>query len=154
MPGDSCIAQLLSIIHEIQTAFGNNPTVDVRGVSLDNSNAFDKVWHIRLLFKLKAYGVDGEVLSLLENYLENRNQRVFLNGQTSEWREINSRVPKGSVSGPLLFLIYINDLPNGITPICKIFADDISLFSKVLDVNESTKKLILDLEKINEWAFQ
>ena len=153
MPGDSCIAQLLSIIHETQTAFGNNPAVDVRGVSLDISNAFDKVWHIRLLFKLKAYGVDGEVLCLLENYLENRNQRVFLNGQTSEWREINSRVPKGSVSGPLLFLIYINDLPNGITPICKIFADDISLFSKVLDVNESTKKLILDLEKINEWAF-
>ena len=56
--------------------------------------------------------------------------------------------------GPLLFLIYINDLPDGITSICKIFADDTSLFSKVLDVNESTKKLNLDLEKISEWAFQ
>ena len=69
---DSCIAQLLSIIHEIQTAFDNNPAVDVRGVFLDISKAFDKVWHIGLLFKLKAYGVDGELLSLLENYLENR----------------------------------------------------------------------------------
>ena len=103
---------------------------------------------------LKAYDVDGELLYLLENYLENRKQRVVLNGQTSEWREINSGVPQGSVLGPLLFLIYINDLPDGITSICKIFADDTSLFSKVLDVNESTKKLNLDLEKISEWAFQ
>ena len=68
LPGDSCIAQLLSIIHEIQTAFDNNPADDVRGVFLDISKAFDKVWHIGLLFKLKAYGVDGELLSLLENY--------------------------------------------------------------------------------------
>ena len=73
---DSCIAQLLSIIHEIQTAFDKNPTVDVRGVFLDLSKAFDKVWHDRIIFKLKAYGVEGELLSLLKNYLENREQRV------------------------------------------------------------------------------
>ena len=151
---DSCIAQLLSIIHEIQTAFDNNPAVDVRGVFFDISKAFDKVWHIGLLFKLNAYGVDGEFLSLLEKYLENRTQIVVLNGQTSEWKEINSGVPQGSVLGPFLFLIYINDLPDGITSICKIFADDTSLLLKVLDVNKSTKKLNLDLEKISEWAFQ
>ena len=138
----------------MQTAFDNNPADDVRGVFLDISKAFDKVWHIGLLFKLKAYGVDGELLSLLENYLENRKQRVVLNGQNSEWREINSGVPQGSVLEPLVFLIYINDLPDGITSICKIFAYDTSLFSKVLDVNESTKKLNLDLEKTSEWAFQ
>ena len=146
--------QLLSIRHEIQTAFDNNPADNVRGVFLDISKAFDKVWHIGLLFKLKAYGIDGELLSLLENYLENRKRRVVLNGQNSEWREINSGVPQGSVLGPLLFLIYINDLPDGITSISKIFADDTSVFSKILDVNESTKKLNLDLEKISEWAFQ
>ena len=84
LPGDSCIAQLLSIIHEIQTAFDNNPTVDVKGVFPDISKAFDKVWYIGLLFKLKAYGVDGELLSLLENYLENCKQKVVLNDQTSE----------------------------------------------------------------------
>ena len=76
LPGDSCIAQLLSLIHEIQTAFDENPTVDVRGVFLDLSKAFDKVWHDGIIFKLKAYGVESELLSLLKSYLESREQRV------------------------------------------------------------------------------
>ena len=88
LPGDSCIAQLLSIILEIETAFDENPTVDLRGVFLDTSKAFDTVWHDGI--KLKAYGVEGELLSLLKNYLENREQRVVLNCQTSEWRKIMS----------------------------------------------------------------
>ena len=154
LPGDSCIAQLLSIIHEIQNAFDENPACDVRGVFLDISKAFDKVWHDGLLYKLKTYGIDGQLLSLLENYLENREQRVVLNGQTSEWRKIRSGVPQGSVLGPLLFLIYINDLPDGISSLCKIFADDTSLFSKVIDINESANNLNSDLEKITEWAHQ
>ena len=132
LPGDSCIAQLLSITHEIQTVFDENPTVDVRGVFLDISKPFDKVWHDGIVFKLKSDGVEGELLSLLKNYLENREQRVVLNGQTSEWRKIMSGVLQGSVLGPLLFLIYINDLPDEINSLCKIFADDTSLFFKGL----------------------
>ena len=154
LPGDSCIAQLLSIIHEIQTAFDENPTVDVRGVFLDLSKAFDKVWHDGIIFRLKAYGVEGELLSLLKNYLENREQRVVLNGQTSEWRKIMSGIPQGSVLGPLLFLIYINDLPDGINSLYKIFADDTSLFSKVYDIHKSASNLNDDLEKISYWAYQ
>ena len=145
---------MLSIIHEIQTAFDENPSVDARGIFLDISKAFDKVWHEGLLYKLETYGIEGQLLSLLKNYLENREQRVVLNGQTSDWKKINSGVPQGSVLGPLLFLIYINDLPDGITSICKIFADDTSLFSKVLDINESANKLNTDLEKITKWAHQ
>ena len=99
--GGSCIAQLLLTIHEMQTTFDENPTVDVRGVFLDISKAFDKVWHDGLIFKLKSYGVEGELLLLLKNYLHNREQRVVLNGQTSEWKRIYSKVPQGSVLGLL-----------------------------------------------------
>ena len=75
---------MLSIIHEIQTAFDENSTVDMRGIFLHISKAFDKVWHDGIIFKLKAYDVKGELLSLLKNYLKNREQRVVLNGQTFE----------------------------------------------------------------------
>ena len=105
-----CIAQLLAIIHEIQTNFDSNAPADVGGVFLDISKAFDEVWHIGLLFRLKSYGVEGEVLSLLKCYLSNREQRAVLNGQTSDWRKINSGVPQGSVLGPLLFLSYLTKL--------------------------------------------
>ena len=84
LPVDSCIVQLLLTLHEIQTVFDENTTGDVTGVSLDIPNRFDKVWHESLIFKLKAYGIEGELLSLLENNLQNLEQRVALNGQTSE----------------------------------------------------------------------
>ena len=124
------------------------------GVFLDIYKAFDTVWHDGLLYKLKAYGVQGELLSRLRNYLQKRKQRVVLNGQTSEWRDIISGVPQGSVLGPLLFLIYINDLPGSLTSLCKIFADDTSLFSKVHGINKSANELNGDLEKISRWGYQ
>ena len=126
----------------------------MRGVFLDISKAFDKVWHSGLLFKLQAYGVEGQLLALLKAYLHDRQQRVVLNAQTPDWRKVNSGVPQGSVLGPLLFLIFINDLPDGITSLCKIFADDTSLFSKVYDIDISAKELNSDLENISKWAFQ
>ena len=97
--------------------------------------------HSCLLLKLQAYGVEGQLLALLKDYLHNRKQRVVLNGQTSDWRKINYGVPKGSVLGPTLRLIFINDLPDGITSICKIFADDTFLFSKVYDIDISAREL-------------
>ena len=70
MPGDSCVAQLLSITHEIYNSFDYNQSVDIRGVFLDISKAFDKVWHDGLIFKLQMYGIDGKLLKLLKSYLK------------------------------------------------------------------------------------
>ena len=78
----------------------------------------------------------------------------MLNGQTSDWRKINSGVPQGSLLGPLLFLIYINNLSEGIISICKIFADDTSLFSKVYNTVNSENTLNTDLKSITNWAYQ
>ena len=117
------------------------------------SKAFDKVWHEGLLYKLKSMGISGEFYDLLENYLSGRLQRVILNGQTSSWRPILAGVPQGSILGPLLFLIYINDLPNKLKSNAKLFADDTSLFTIVKDENESANVLNNDLSLISEWAF-
>ena len=112
------------------------------------------VWYDGLLFKLKTYGVEGDLLLRLKSYLKSRKQKVVLNGQTTEWRKLISGVPQGSVLGPLLFLIYINDLPDDKTLICQIFADDTSLFSKVQDINRSANELNCNLEKVSNWAYQ
>ena len=152
-PSDSCVNQLLSITHEIFEAFDCNRTLEVRSVFLDISKAFDKVWHEGLLYKLKSMGISGELIKLLENYLSNRLQRVVLNGQTSPWRPVLAGVPQGSILGPLLFLIYINDLPNRLKSNAKLFADDTSLFTIVKDKNESANILNNDLSLISRWAY-
>ena len=90
----------------------------------------------------------------MENYLTNRQQRVILNGQSSSRLDINAGVPQGSVLGPLLFLIYINDLSDNLISVSKLFADDTSIFSTVLDINKSSEDLNKDLNTIKEWAFQ
>ena len=98
-------------------------------------------------------GVEDDLFLLHKNCLENQEQRVVLNGQTSEWIKM-SGISQGSVIGLVLFLIYINDLPDGINSLCKIFADDTSLLSKVYDIHKSASKPNDDLEKISYWAYQ
>ena len=118
----------------------HSPT-NMRGTFLEISKAFDKVWHEGLIFKLKTYGVEGNLLKLLENYLTDHQQRVVLNSRTSSWQNGHTGVSQESVLGPLLFLIYLNDLPDGLTSMCKMFADDTSLLSKVIDQNNSNFQL-------------
>ena len=130
-----------------------NPSLEVRSVFLDISKAFDKVWHEGLIYKIKSMGISGEILNLLENYLSDRYQRVALNGQTSSWTPVLAGVPQGSISGPLLFLIYINDLPNELQSNAKLFADDTSLFAVTNDKNVCANILNNDLLAISKWAF-
>ena len=96
-------------------SFDCNPSVDVRGTFLDISKTFDKVWHDGLIYKLKSYGVENKLLNLIQNHLKNCQQRVLLNGRTSKWTYILAGVPQGSALGRLLFLIYKNDLPDGLS---------------------------------------
>ena len=104
---------------------------------LDISTAFDKVWHDGIIFKLETYGVKGN--------LHARYQRVVLNGQTSAWELVKSGVSQGSVLGPLMFLIYINDLQDNIQSTCNIFADGTPLFSHVFNNDASQDELNNDL---------
>ena len=103
---------------------------------LDISKAFDKVWHEGLLFKLKQNGINGNLLSLFQSYLQNRQQRNVINGFCSEFTNV-----QGSVLGPLLFLLYINDLESGIKSKIKFFADDTMLYSIVHDPDTSAMDL-------------
>ena len=153
-PGDSTTNQLLFLIDEINLAFNNPKSLEVRAVFLDISKAFDKVWHKGLLFKLNQNGISNKLLSLFQSYLFNRNQRVVLNGSYSEYTLIESGVPQGSVLGPLLFLIYINDLQKGVKSNVKFFADDTMLFSIVKNPEETASMMNHDLNIISQWAFQ
>ena len=91
---------------------------------LDFSKAFDKVPHKRLCLQLKCHGINGKTLGWIEAWLKGRQQRVLLNGTKSEWKNVRSGVPQGSVLGPLLFLLFINSIENGVDSKVLKFADD------------------------------
>ena len=103
----------------------------MRGVFRDISKAFDRVWNEGLIYKMKCIGVTDMPLKLLQKFLQNRHQRVLLNGQCSSWAPAFAGVPQGSVLGPLSILIYINDLTKAISSTNKLFADGTSIFSIV-----------------------
>ena len=105
---------------------------DVRMAFLDISKAFDKVWQEGLIYKLEALGVRDLLLRWIKSYLPaNRKQRVMISGQYSAWKNIGAGVPQGSVLGPLLFLVYINDITSDLSSYCFLFADDTSLLEDV-----------------------
>ena len=112
------------------------------------SKAFDKVWHEGLLFKLKRAGIRGK-LSWFSNYLFKRFQRVILPGGVSTLGRVQAGVPQGSILGPLLFLVYINDIEDGIQVNINLFAGDTSLSLVVSDPDQVGRVLQSDIDKIN-----
>ena len=145
----SCETQLIATVHEIVKGMADGTQVDV--VLLDFSKAFDKVPHERLLRKLDFYGIRGTTLEWIGNFLKGRNQRVVLEGAHSEMAEVLSGVPQGTVLGPLLFLTYINDLPEVIKhSSTKLFADDSGVLKKIKNKKDQ-EKLQEDLRALEQW---
>ena len=116
---------------------------------LDFSKAFDSVPHQRLLRKLSAYGISGKLLDWIEAFLVGRGQRVVVQGSKSAWAPVTSGIPQGSVLGPTLFTIFVNDMPSQVANHIKLFADDTKLYCRVPD---STSDLQADIDALARWS--
>ena len=124
-------------------------------VFCDISKAFDRVWHRGLIFKLKQYGISNNLLAFLTKYLSNRKQSVLLNDVISSSRPLNAGVPQGSVLGPLLFLIYVNDISENLLSLTRLFADESSILVSAANMNGFKGGMLNhDLAIITSWAKQ
>ena len=147
--GRSCTTQLLEFMEEITEAIDRGDSVDV--IYLDFAKAFDKVPHQRLLAKLHGYGIRGKIYEWIQDFLSNRQQRVVVNGQFSDWKPVTSGIPQGSVLGPVLFLVFINDLPDVLNCLKKLFADDGKIYLPIRDIQDEIC-LQGNVDNSVEWA--
>ena len=131
----SCLPNLLCFLEEITKWVDDGSPVDV--IYLDFQKAFDKVPYQRLIRKLKSHGMGNSLINWIEQSLTDRRQMVVVDGEFSSWKSVFSGAPQGSVLGPILCLVYINDFEEGVT--CKIlkFADDTKLFRKVNEIGDN-----------------
>ena len=150
IPGDSTVNQLTFLYNTFSQSLDSGK--EVRVVFCDVSKAFDRVWHEDLLLKLEAAGIKGSLLAWFRSYLSNRKQRVVFPGAESKWNEIRPGVPQGSILGPLLFLLFINDIAKDIGCNIRLFADDTSVCLVVENPDTAAELLNLDLDKIMAWA--
>ena len=147
--GRSTSLQLLNIMNDWTYAIENSNSSDC--IYLDYQKAFDTVPHKHLISKLYAYNIDEKIINWIKYYLSERKQYVEINGQKSEWQKVTSGIPQGSVLGPLLFLIYINDLPDGITSTIYMYADDTKLYREIKSPDDH-QILQNDLSKLCTWS--
>ena len=125
---------------------------------LDISKAFDRVWHVGLLHKLKSYGISGQIFGLISSFLSNRQLRIVLDGKSSQEYPVNAVVPRGSILGPTLFLLCIIDLPDDVICNIAIYADDTTLYSKCNQASDLWQQLELaselesDLQDTVDWG--
>ena len=138
--------QLLKMVHELTNSLDHKKDIDV----LDFSKAFDKVSHTHLANKLDYYGIRCSTLAWINYFLSNRTQQVVLEGVASGTVDVTSGVPQGSVLGPILFLLYINDLPKSLTSKVRIFADDAIVYKKINSADDC-QILQNDLAELTSW---
>ena len=147
--GRSTGLQLLKILDIWTEILDEGGDLDV--IYLDFMKAFDSVPHNRLLYKLERYGIQGNIVGWIKDFLIGRKQRVGVKGCYSEWTQVLSGIPQGSVLGPLLFVIYINDLSENISSELFMFADDTKVFRK-MGTDEDHSKLQKDITTLEKWS--
>ena len=148
--GLSCETQLLEFVQELHES--QHAGVQIDAVVMDFSKAFDKVAHNRLLYKLERYGIQGNALAWIRGFLTGRTQQVVLDGRTSRAVPVTSGVPQGSVLGPLLFVIYINDINTNITSDIRLFADDTIIY-RMIHTTADTARLQDDINTLAKWSY-
>ena len=146
--GRSCETQLLEFVEELMTNLEEGKQTDI--LIMDFAKAFDRVNHSLLVHKLHRYGIRDSTLAWIENFLEDRHQAVVVNGHRSSFISVRSGVPQGSVLGPCLFLAYINDLPEELTSLTRLFADDTAVYRVINDCSQQLQ-LQQDLNRLAEW---
>ncbi len=151
LSGKSTVSQLLECTDDWSVAIRDKKSVDV--IYLDFAKAFDSVSHPKLIYKLSKYGISGKLLHWIKAFLSNRQQRVQMDNTYSSYSVVSSGVPQGSVLGPLLFLLYINDLPDNCPCVVKLFADDVKLYH-CFSSSSDTVMLQSDLTTIANWSKQ
>ena len=147
--GRSCVTQLLDVLDTWTKALDEGGSIDA--IYMDYQKAFDSVPHRRLISKVKAHGIDGNILQWISDFLHNRSQRVVINGTASSEKTVTSGIPQGSVLGPLLFVLYINDLPSCVQSDIRLFADDTKVFTRS-DIQGATETLQDDLDHLQGWS--
>ena len=151
LSGRSCTLQLLTMLDKWTSILDRGGAIDV--IYFDFMKAFDKVAHGRLLQKLKAYGIDGNLHAWIKAFLTDRRQRVTVNGANSSWEQVTSGVPQGSVLGPLLFVVFIDDMPEVVddNSLCIMFADDAKLSREIATLNDK-EAVQEDINRLSLWA--
>ena len=145
----SCETQLIMLVDELSKSMQSGKQTYL--ILLDFSKAFDKVAHEKILSKLHFYDIRGNILNWIKDFLDNRTQSVILNGTNSDNIAVSSGVPQGSVLGPILFLAYINDLPEQVRSRVRLFADDTAMYL-ALDKQADSEILQKDLEILENWV--
>lgn len=144
----SCETQLLTFTQQILDNMADGKQTDV--AVMDFSKAFDKVDHLRLVLKLKRMGINNKTSNWIQSWLSNRSQKVVVDGHASDSCPVLSGVPQGSVLGPCLFLIYINDMPDSLISNVRLFADDTIVYLTISSLTDC-HTLQSDLQKLEQW---